>query len=1033
VLRWLGSLAAVLILVALFGMWRLMQGPIALDWLAPYVEAAFDSSGIALKVKISGVRFGLDRNTQQLDLWAEDVHVSLPNGEPVASFPEMATSFALGALLRGRLEPTQVVVERPVLHLVRDAGGTITARIGSGDQAPDLGPQTLEQLAGPREADAPLGLLRELRIRGATVSVDDRGTGQTWRADRVDLTVQRSEKGVRGEFSLAMPLGTSLPEVRASYRYFADRQVLDLDLSIDGVEPTDIPPLIPELAQLQHIDAPVSGVLRTRIDLANHQPMGSRLDLALGKGRLHSEFLPTGSVALDKGELHIVYAPETATAHLEKLALDLGGGAELVLDGGFTGVTPELIAAPADARPPGHVAATLSAALRGVPAARLGELWPPAFSVGGRRWALANIQDGLLDEAAVQFAVDLDPVTHATTVSNARGSLHYHDLTINFFNGLPLVHKVSGTANFADKRLEFIPTGGQLKGVKVTGGSLQITDLGDRVETLTIDLALAGPLQDTLEVIDSKPLRYAHAIGIDPAHISGRAETQLHFKFPLVYDLKFEMVDYAVKSTVSGANLGKVVLDRVVSEGNLAIDIAPVGAHAQGTIRFDGIPAKIDANVPFHAKAGPHAVYRVALTLDGEAQHRLDLDFAPDRLKGPIAADVTYTALPSGRGEAVALLDLRSATLAMPEAGWSKPPDQPASAKVVLDLDNEKISGIPQIDVKAPGLDGRFVAQLTADRRQLDRVEIGRLVVGKSEVSGVVSRRSGGGWQADIHAPHVDAQPLLKEAASGAPSVPSQPLAVTAKVERLVLGPQRELRQLSVGLVRTGGIWQSGRIEGHYSNGHRLSLRFGEDGGRHLVFQSEDFGAALQAFDIADTVVGGRVTVEGQFAETSGKRTLQAHIDGENYTLVHAPVMAQLLAVPSLTGFASMLSGSGLPFSTLRGDVAYSGSRLTLDRFLAFGESLGVTAEGWIDLDHDRLELHGTVAPAYLLNSIIGHVPIIGQILGGGSQGLFAANYRLSGPSGDPQVTVNPLSALAPGILREIFKPIVGVGTAQRE
>jgi hypothetical protein len=91
-----------------------------------------------------------------------------------------------------------IVVERPVLHLVRDRTGTITARIGSGDAgsgeaaAPDLGPQVLEQLAGPRERDAPLGLLRELRIRGATVIVDDRRTGQTWRADRVDIAVERT-------------------------------------------------------------------------------------------------------------------------------------------------------------------------------------------------------------------------------------------------------------------------------------------------------------------------------------------------------------------------------------------------------------------------------------------------------------------------------------------------------------------------------------------------------------------------------------------------------------------------------------------------------------------------------------------------------------------------------------------------------------------------------------------------------------------------------------------------------------------------
>ncbi len=1033
-LRWFGSLAAVLILVALFGIWRVMQGPIVLDWLAPYVEAAFERSGLGLKVAISGVRFGIDRTTHQLDLRAQDVHVSLPNGEPLASFPEMATSFGLGELLHGRLTPTQVVVERPVVHLVRDAGGMIVAQIGSGDgAAPDLGPQMIEQLAGPRESDPSRDDLKRLSIRGATVIVDDRRTGKTWRADRVDVSVERGAKGIRGDFALAIPMGASMPELHASYRYFAERNVLDLDISFDGVQPTDIPPLIPELAQLQHVTAPVSGTLRTRIDLTQRQAQGSRLDLALGQGWVRSEWLPSGGVAIDKGEVHAVYAPENSEVRVEQLALDLGGGAQLVLDGTLSGVTPELIAAPADARPPGRVAGKLTAALKHVPVARLGELWPAAFSTGGRRWVLDNIREGVLDEAALELGVDLDPVAHTANVLNAQGSLRYHDLTINYFNGLPLVRQVAGTAGFTGKHLDITPTGGMLKGMKITGGLLQLSELGERTEWLSIDLALTGPLQDALEVIDSKPLRYARAIGVDPAHVSGRAETQLHFRFPLVADLKFDAVDYAAKATITSANLGKVAFDRKVTDGNFALEIVRTGARLQGTARFDDIPSKIDANVFFHPKSGPTAVYRVGLQLDAEAQRRFELDFAPDRMKGPIAADVTYTAFGPNRGEATAVLDLRSTALAIPEAGWKKSPEQPGTATLVLDINNERVTRIKQIEIKAPGLDGRLAVVISDDRQRIDRVEIRRLVAGETDVSGTVSRRAEGGWRADIHAARVDARHLIKDAMSGAPLLSAPPLAVDARIDRLVFGPQRELRHVTASLLRTGGIWQTGRIEGRYADGHGMSLQFGEEDGRRLIFKSDDFGAALQLLDIADGVVGGQLSIDGQIAEVAGKRTLRAHLEGQNYTLARAPVMARILALPSLTGVASMLAGTGLPFATLRGDFSYSGSRLTFERLLGFGEALGVTAEGWVDLDQDRLELQGTVAPAYALNSLFGNVPIIGPLLGGGSQGLFAANYRLSGASADPQVTVNPLGALAPGILRQLFAPIVGLPAPQQE
>jgi hypothetical protein len=259
------------------------------------------------------------------------------------------------------------------------------------------------------------------------------------------------------------------------------------------------------------------------------------------------------------------------------------------------------------------------------------------------------------------------------------------------------------------------------------------------------------------------------------------------------------------------------------------------------------------------------------------------------------------------------------------------------------------------------------------------------------------------------------------------------PLAINARIDRLVLGPRHEIAQVSAEMLRTGGAWQSARIDGRLANGHQLGLRLGEGGGRRLTFQTDDLGATMKLLGIADNVVGGRLTIDAQLSGASGKGTLRGHIEGENYTIVGAPVMARMLALPSLTGFASMLSGSGLPFSTLRGDFQYSGSRVTIEHLLVFGEALGVTANGWVDVDRDRLELQGTVAPAYALNSLIGNVPIIGQLLGGGSQGLFAANYRLSGSSANPAVAVNPLSVLTPGILRQLFAPLIGLPSPQQE
>ena len=92
ILRWSASLAAVLILFALFGIWRLMQGPI--DWIGsrPLSKRRSSARGSGSRLPSRAFVSGSTAIRHQLDLRAVNVSVSLPDGEPLASFPEMATT-----------------------------------------------------------------------------------------------------------------------------------------------------------------------------------------------------------------------------------------------------------------------------------------------------------------------------------------------------------------------------------------------------------------------------------------------------------------------------------------------------------------------------------------------------------------------------------------------------------------------------------------------------------------------------------------------------------------------------------------------------------------------------------------------------------------------------------------------------------------------------------------------------------------------------------------------------------------------------
>jgi hypothetical protein len=96
---------------------------------------------------------------------------------------------------------------------------------------------------------------------------------------------------------------------------------------------------------------------------------------------------------------------------------------------------------------------------------------------------------------------------------------------------------------------------------------------------------------------------------------------------------------------------------------------------------------------------------------------------------------------------------------------------------------------------------------------------------------------------------------------------------------------------------------------------------------------------------------------------------------------------------------------------------------LKLDNGVLRGPMIGTTFQGTLYDKNDRMDMTGTFMPAYGLNRIFGEIPLVGAILGNGrDRGLIGVTYKLEGPVKSPQLQINPLSVIAPGIFRSIFE-----------
>src|SRR5262249_16314372 len=207
--------------------------------------------------------------------------------------------------------------------------------------------------------------------------------------------------------------------------------------------------------------------------------------------------------------------------------------------------------------------------------------------------------------------------------------------------------------------------------------------------------------------------------------------------------------------------------------------------------------------------------------------------------------------------------------------------------------------------------------------------------------------------------------------------------------------------------------------------GKSMLATYGPDaatGKRQLQMTSDDAGALLRTFHAVDTVVGGNLTVQGEAKDATPGAPILATVRITDYRVVRGPVMAQILAKAKLEDINKKLANEGIAFAHFTGKLGFGEDAIVIDKARAYGPLLGITARGRLDLKRNLMDVEGTIVPAYIVSEIIGEIPLIGRVITGGEgEGVFAATYTARGTLDDPQVSVNPLAALAPGFLRGLF------------
>jgi len=152
--------------------------------------------------------------------------------------------------------------------------------------------------------------------------------------------------------------------------------------------------------------------------------------------------------------------------------------------------------------------------------------------------------------------------------------------------------------------------------------------------------------------------------------------------------------------------------------------------------------------------------------------------------------------------------------------------------------------------------------------------------------------------------------------------------------------------------------------------------------------------------------VSGALRAAGRFA-TDGE--LEIGVALKDGTISELPVLVALARLPSLSGVSGLL-GRPLPHDELTADFKLANGKLEISDAKLLGPQLRMLGSGEIDLATPTKESDLVVALLFLqtLDSVIGSLPIVRNVVLGKDRNLLALYFRLRGPRDDLSVTPLP-------------------------
>ncbi|WP_390915064.1 AsmA-like C-terminal region-containing protein [Pseudosulfitobacter sp. SM2401] len=1040
------------------------------DWARARIEQRAAEALPGMNLQFGDVQFTL-RDGWQPHVRLQNVNLLDDQGANMLSFSEFEADLSKRALFQGQAKLKTMLLTGVVVSMQREKDGQIILRGGtelsSSEQNFISLPDLIERLDAAFETPA-LGNFRSADIQALTLQFEDVRTEQAWVVDGGRLRLNRDGEELRLSADLAvLSGGAGVATVEANYTSQIGDAAAEFGINIADVAAKDIAAQSLALAWLDVLRAPISGALRGGVDSdGTLAPLSATLQIGAGVVQPTQATKPipfqsarsyftydAASQTIDFAEVFVKSEWITTRAEGQAFLGGLDSGKLSDLTGQFEltglGINPsnlyeeprQLDGADMDfqlqldpfvlrvgqmliydqgqtmrfggdvrAAPEGWRFA-VDGQIDTLAPERLLQLWPDRFASGTRNWIDMNILAGSLHNAEVALRK-----TPNTPVS-AFFSFDYADATVRLIKTMPPVTKARGQASMLDNRFVVAVDGGRI--VAPQGGAIDVAGSTFSIPDITVKggapsvarLRSDSTVTAALSLLNQEKLEIMDKAGLDVALADGRAVLTGTLALPLKKQIARDEIEYDVQGELRAVRTSALVPGKTLASDVLQVQASNSGVKIGGQGRIGQLPFDATWAQDIGTTASGNSVVRGTVELSERTIDEFNIGLPTGFITGSGRGDVTVELPKDGPPKLTLASNLRGLQMRFAPLGWSKNANQVGSLKLTARLGGAVT--VDEMTLDAAGLKARGNITTTA-AGGLERATFGRVQVGNWLDAPVtlVGRGKGAAPAIEVSGGTLDLRRAEFGAGGSAGGNAEAGGPMRIRLDRLQITDTLALNNMRGEFTTKSGL--DGSFSGALNGGTQVSGRVLPQNGRSAVrITSQDAGGIFASAGLLKQARGGALSLTllpvGKDGAFDGKLNVQ------DTRIKDAPAIAALLNALSIVGLLEQMGGSGIHFNEVEAAFRLTPSTMTLTEASAVGPSMGISMDGIYSVDQGTVNMQGVISPIYLLNGI-------GSILTRKGEGLIGFNYSLTGAAKNPTVRVNPLSALTPGMFRDLFR-----------